>query len=243
MVTARWKVAAAVGLVAAVAVVAPAEAGDYPLAGITSTASENELADDAAAIKSEVDATVGPLTKFGEAPADFAKPDTCFFGFVKAASDGTVTTYQLDVDAAEKAMNAKRWPGPIAYKEVARTACVYDAAANAETCTGPDGSRFALVYFDAGHMEYSFLEDPKDIPTTRANPAMLRHDHIIDCSAFASFLQGHIAPGQMEMRFDVRPLVIGYFVSRVSNDPAFARAAEAAFAAKPADGPGAAAKP
>ena len=92
-------------------------------------------------------------------------------------------------------------------------------------------------------MEYSFLEDPKDIPTTRANPAMLRHDHIIDCSAFASFLQGHIAPGQMEMRFDVRPLVIGYFVSRVSNDPAFARAAEAAFAAKPAAGPGAAAKP
>ena len=52
MGTARWKVAAAAGLVANVAVIAPAKAGDYPLAGITSTASENELADDAAAIKS-----------------------------------------------------------------------------------------------------------------------------------------------------------------------------------------------
>jgi hypothetical protein len=35
------------------------------------------------------------------------------------------------------------------------------------------------------------------------------------------------------MRTDVQPLVLGYFVSRVVNEPGFAKAAEAFFAAKP----------
>jgi hypothetical protein len=239
---ARFGISAAAGLFFAVAIVAPAAAGDYPLAGLTAFAGENALADDAAAIKSEIDAMTGDLAKSGATAADFAKTDACFFGFVKAGSDGTVVTYQLDVDAAEKAITARQWPVPIAYKEVARTACVYDAATNAEACTDPDGTRFALVYFDRGHMEFGVLDDPGKIAATRANPMLLRHDHVIDCSAFTAFLEGHVAPGKIEIRFDVRPLVIGYFVSRLSNDPAFAKAVEASFAAKPPASPAAAAR-
>jgi hypothetical protein len=239
---ARFGISAAAGLFSAIVIVAPAAAGDYPLAGLTAFASENALADDAAAIKSEVDAMTGDLQKSGATAADFAKTDACFFGFVKAAPDGTVVTYQLDVDAAEKAITARRWPVPIAYKEVARTACLYDAAANAETCTNPDGSRFALIYFDPRHTAFGFLDDPGKIAATRANPMLLPQDRIIDCSAYAAFLEGHVAPGKIEIRFDVRPLVVGYLVSRLSNDPAFAKAAEASFAAKAPANPGAAAR-
>ena len=239
---ARLGVSAAAGLFWAVVIVAAAKAGDYPLAGLTAFASENALADDAAAIKSEVDAMTGDLARSGASAADFAKTDACFFGFVKADSDGTLITYQLDVDAAEKAITARQWPVPIAYKEVARTACTFGAATNAETCTDPDGTRFALIYFDPGHMEFGFLDDPGKIAATRANPMLVRHDHIIDCSAFGAFLEGHVAPGKIEIRFDVRPLVVGYFVSRLSNDPAFAKAAEASFAVKPPASPAAAAK-
>ena len=43
----------------------------------------------------------------------------------------------------------------------------------------------------------------------------------------------HIADGETEMRTDVRPLMLGYFASRVANEPGFAKATEAFFAAKP----------
>src|SRR5262249_3496124 len=104
---------------------------------------------------------------------------------------------------------------------------------NSETCMDRSGARFALVYFDNEHREYGFLEDPKDIRTARINPASLEHGRIIDCSASAAFLENHITDGTTEIRVDVRPLVLGYFVSRVTNEPGFAKAAEAFLAAKP----------
>src|SRR5205814_1800771 len=114
-----------------------------------------------------------------------------------------------------------------------RTACVYDAASNSETCTNADGSRFELVYFDKEHSEFGYLEDPKDIRAARANPASLQRSRIIDCTAIAPFLQGHGASGSIETRFDVCPLLLGYFISRVTSEPDFARAAEGYFATKP----------
>jgi hypothetical protein len=230
--SAQWRTAAAAGLVGIAAFAGSAEAGDYPLSGITAFVGENEIAGYANDIKSKVDGLIGGLAKFGATPVDFAKPHSCFFGFAKASSDGTIVTYQIDVDATEAAMEAKRWPVPVAYKEVARTTCVHDPAANADTCTDPDGSKFALVYFDQAHMDFGYLRDPKDIAAASANPASLTHDHIIDCSASAQFLESHIAPGQTEMRTDVRALVLGYFVGRVATEPDFAKAIEAFFAAK-----------
>jgi hypothetical protein len=231
--SAQWMLAIASGLIGAAAITGSAEAGDYPLTGLTAFVSENEIAGHAADIKSKVDGLVGQLAKFGAVPADFAKPHSCFFGFAKASSDGTIVTYQIDVDATEAALEAKRWPVPVAYKEVARTTCVHDPAANADTCTDPDGSKFALVYFDQAHMDFGYLKDAKDIAAARAQPASLAHDHIIDCSAFAPFLESHITPGDTEMRVDVRALVLGYVIGRIATDADFAKAAEAFFAAKP----------
>ena len=229
----QWRIVALAAWFVATATVTRVDAGDYPIAGITAFTSEDELAANAGEIRSKVDGLIGELAKFGATPADFAKTNACFFGFVKASADGSVVSYQLDVDAAEQAMEARSWPIPIAYKEAARTACVYDAASNAEACTNPDGSGFALVYYDDAHREFGFLRDPKDIPAARANPAALKHSRIIDCAAFAPFLESHVATGTTEMRTDVRPLILAYFLSRVTNDPDFAKAAEAFFAAKP----------
>ena len=157
----QWRIVAVAALFVAMATVTPVDAGDYPLAGITAFTSEGELAGKADEIKSKVDGLIGELAKFGATPADFAKTDACFFGFVKASPDGSVVSYQLDVDASEQAMEATSWPVPVAFKEVARTACVYDPAANAETCTNPDGSSFALVYFDEATWSLVFCEIPR----------------------------------------------------------------------------------
>ena len=172
---------------------------------ITAFTNERELAGKADEIKAKVDGLIAELAKFGATPADYAKSDACFFGFVEASPDGSVVSYQIDVDASESAMEARSWPVPIVFKEVARTACVYDTSANAETCHAADGSSFALVYFDKSHIEFGYLRDPEDIPAARANAAALKHDRIIDCSAFGPFLKSHIAAGQTDTRSDVRP--------------------------------------
>ena len=213
--------------------VTPLAAGNYPLAGITALMNKGELDGLGSQVKAQVDDIIGQLAKFGATPAEFTDRDACFFGFVRALSDGTVVTYQLDVDAAEAAMKARTWPVPVAYKEVARAGCAFNAASNSETCSDPNGGRFALVYFDAEHREFAYLQDPRDVPAARANPASLQRSRIIDCSASASFLEGHIMPGTIAMRVEARPLVLGYFLSRVANEPDFAKAAQAFFNARP----------